>query len=361
MRISSLIRKWFQRLTLAACLIGAAWTGAPAAQKTAGKPEAALEAPEAADDDAAPAAKEAAAAAVAARVGDEEIGLEEHRREVRAALEAQLFPGLPLPTLEAEVLQRMVDQRLVLQHCREQDINADDAEIKSAVEQFKGVLAQQRISLADFLKLRGWDEAELRKMIVSSLTTAKFAQTKLTAAMIESHFQEHQEDFDGTQIRVSHIVLRPLAQQDARATEQMRARAARLRELIDGKRISFADAARKYSAGPSRHQGGDLGIIARRGTLVDAFTEAAFALQDGETSQPVVTSFGVHLIQRLETQPGKIPLTQAHQQVAESLAKKLLQETADAQRAKTKVEFTGATVYRDPKTGELVLPGTEKP
>lgn len=359
--MKSIIGKGWRHLTLGACLCGVVCTAATAAQAPAEKPSARAEdSPEPAGSDA-PAAAQKPATAVVARVGDEAIGQEEHQREVRAALEARLYPGLTLPALEAEVLARMVEQRLVLAHCKQAGISASPEEVTTEVERFKTVLAQQRISLADFLKLRGWEEQDLRKMIVGSLTTAKFAQAKLTADMIEKHFQERAQEFDGTQIRVSHILLRPLAQQDTHATEQMRARATRLRELIDEKRVTFADAARKYSAGPSRHQGGDLGYILRRGTLVDAFAEAAFALQDGQISQPVVTPFGVHLIQRLETKQGTLTLPQAHQQVAESLAKKLFQDTANAQLATTKVEYTGAAAYRDPKSGELMLPATNKP
>lgn len=342
---------------LTALLIGISAREADAAQKP-GETKPAAAAGKQGNEDSQPAKKPPP---VVARVGDEAIDLEDHQRQVRAALEAQLYPGLSLPLLEAEVLEMMVDKRLALLFCREKGFEASEAEVEAEFERFKSILAQQRVSLADFLTLRNWNEAELKKTIVNGLVTAKFAQTKLTPALVEKYFQERQQDFDGSKIRVSHIVLRPMSQQDARAIEQMRTRAARLRELIDGKRVTFADAARKYSAGPSRHQGGDLGLIPRHGTLVDAFTDAAFGLKDGEISQPVVTPFGVHLIHRVETQPGQATLAQVQPKVTEALAKQLLKQTADIQRAKTKVEFTGVVAYRDPKSGELIVPGAEKP
>ena len=62
---------------------------------------------------------------------------------------------------------------------------------------------------------------------------------------------------------------------------------------------SFADLAREYSIDTiSAQDGGDLGY-AGRGIYDKAFEEALFALEEGEISRPVRTSFGVHLI-RLE-------------------------------------------------------------
>ncbi len=68
------------------------------------------------------------------------------------------------------------------------------------------------------------------------------------------------------------------------------------RKLDQGE--AFESLAQKFSTCPSKRQGGDLGTFGR-GRMVEAFEEAAFALKVGETSGPVRTRFGYHLIQRL--------------------------------------------------------------
>ena len=60
----------------------------------------------------------------------------------------------------------------------------------------------------------------------------------------------------------------------------------------------FAELAGELSLGPSASRGGDLGYFLAE-EMVQAFSDAAFALQPGELSVPVETEFGWHVI-RLE-------------------------------------------------------------
>ncbi len=69
-----------------------------------------------------------------------------------------------------------------------------------------------------------------------------------------------------------------------------------LRKIQSGE--SFEKLAERFSNCPSAKQGGDLGPIDSR-RLDSVFVEAAEALNVGETSQPVRTRFGYHLIQKI--------------------------------------------------------------
>ena len=62
---------------------------------------------------------------------------------------------------------------------------------------------------------------------------------------------------------------------------------------------NFSQIAMQKSLCPSGKKGGDLGVFGR-GKMVREFEQAAFALQKGQTSQPIKTEFGWHIIKRLE-------------------------------------------------------------
>ena len=70
-----------------------------------------------------------------------------------------------------------------------------------------------------------------------------------------------------------------------------------VKKLEEG--TSFDELAKSFSKCPSGQQGGDLGQFGR-GQMVAEFEKAAFDLGVGETSGPVKTQFGFHLIHRYE-------------------------------------------------------------
>jgi peptidyl-prolyl cis-trans isomerase SurA len=98
-----------------------------------------------------------------------------------------------------------------------------------------------------------------------------------------------------TQNHARHILLRTSPQLGEREAAQ---RLSELRQRIEGG-ARFEDLARQYSEDGSAQMGGDLGW-AGPGRYVPEFEQALNALQPEQVSQPVVSRFGVHLIQLVE-------------------------------------------------------------
>jgi peptidyl-prolyl cis-trans isomerase C len=70
--------------------------------------------------------------------------------------------------------------------------------------------------------------------------------------------------------------------------------------VLKSNQKTFAKLAEERSQCPSGRKGGDLGWFAR-GRMVREFEFAAFDLRKGETSQPVHTEFGWHIIKCLDS------------------------------------------------------------
>lgn len=99
-----------------------------------------------------------------------------------------------------------------------------------------------------------------------------------------------------TQTHPRHILLRigPDLTQAAAV-----AKLADFKRRIDSKTATFAALAREHSQDGSAPQGGDLGWVGP-GAFVPEFEEPMNRLAEGQVSQPVVSRFGVHLIEVME-------------------------------------------------------------
>jgi peptidyl-prolyl cis-trans isomerase SurA len=120
-----------------------------------------------------------------------------------------------------------------------------------------------------------------------------------------------------TQQRARHILIRTTPKL---STGEVVARMNGIRKQIVDGQASFAQAARQYSEDGSGARGGDLGWTAP-GQFVPEFEKALLALQPGQISEPVVSRFGVHLIQLIERR--EVQLTEAQKREA---AKSVLRE-----------------------------------
>jgi peptidyl-prolyl cis-trans isomerase SurA len=99
-----------------------------------------------------------------------------------------------------------------------------------------------------------------------------------------------------TQTRARHVLLRTSPQVSAEVASK---RLVEYKRDIESKARSFEDVARQHSEDGSAASGGDLGWFAP-GAMVPEFETAMNGLAVGSLSEPVISRFGVHLIQLLE-------------------------------------------------------------
>ena len=101
----------------------------------------------------------------------------------------------------------------------------------------------------------------------------------------------------------------------------------------------FAALAKERSKGPSGPSGGDLGYFSKQ-SMVPAFSDAAFKLAAGETSPPVQTQFGWHVI-RVEDRRNRPvpPLDQVRDQIYQLLISEAQRDIYDEMRTKASVDL----------------------
>jgi len=145
--------------------------------------------------------------------------------------------------------------------------------------------------------------------------------------------------------RARHILLRTSEQA---SVEQAAGRLLQVKRQIEIGERRFEDIAREVSEDGSAEAGGDLGWFGP-GMMVPEFDEPASRLAPGEISQPVVSRFGVHLIQVLERRRVALPPAQRREQARNILRERKFarsfDEWVDELRARAYIEI------REPDAG----------
>ena len=141
------------------------------------------------------------------------------------------------------------------------------------------------------------------------------------------------------QTHARHILLRIGPQM---AQSQAISKLADLRQQIVAGKTDFASAARSVSEDTSADQGGDLGWVTP-GMFVPEFEDVMNTLKEDEISVPVVSRFGVHLIQVLERRRVELSPQQVRESVRNQLRSRRIAEAyrtwAQDVRARAYVEM----------------------
>jgi peptidyl-prolyl cis-trans isomerase SurA len=145
-----------------------------------------------------------------------------------------------------------------------------------------------------------------------------------------------------TQTHPRHILLRPggqLSQNTARA------QLAEFKRQIEAGKADFAKLARDYSQDASAAEGGDLGWVSP-GMFVPEFEQVMNQLQLGQLADPLISRFGVHLIQVLERREAPISEREMRELMRTSLREKKFDETY--QLWSQEIRGRAYVEYRDP-------------
>jgi hypothetical protein len=246
------------------------------------------------------------------------------------------------PDVQKKLLDEMVDEELMRQFLADRRAEVDPKRLAIQIDAVKDQLRQEHRDPEKTFKSLGYNLAALRRDLSLPLAWQTHFDRVATQQMLRDEFEARREQYDGTEIRASQILLKvPAADSGPRAREAT-ARLAKIRADIVGGKTTFAEAARKHSEAPSAAKGGDVGYFPFSGKMPAAIARVAFALKVGEVSQPFRTPFGVHLYTVTERRPGPLSLEDARPVVLRRLSKNLWQNLLSQMRAKAKIEWKTA-------------------
>jgi peptidyl-prolyl cis-trans isomerase C len=246
-------------------------------------------------------------------------------------------------------IDNIVIETLLRNEARRQNLELDQAKVE---QQWQQVL-KKFPSQADFQKAlaaRGLTDAQLRNNIEDSMKMQQVLDLALkdvplaADAEVQRFYDDNLQKFSRPeQIHAAHILLLVdkdiTPEQEAETKKKLEG----IRAEIESNKITFAEAAAKYSQDTANaKEGGDLGFFTR-GRMVKPFEEAAFGAEPGSLSQVFETQFGFHIVRVIEKKPaGILPLEEAiadiKQQLDQTKLIKAGQQYVNGLKAKAAIE-----------------------
>jgi parvulin-like peptidyl-prolyl isomerase len=241
-----------------------------------------------------------------------------------------------------DAVETLINTRLVGQYLSRLGTPVDETKINQEIVQLEKQLKADGTSLAAALLESNTTMDDLKKELATRQRWVDYVKTKATDAELKKFVATHKDLFNGTQVRASHILLKVDPKTTPADKEKVRQKLLGIKQDIESGRISFAEAANKFSEDPANAEGagGDLGYFGLNSGFIEEFANAAFAMKKGQISDPVETIYGYHLIQVTDRKEGQpIDFEQQRPLVQHMYATELQKEVLTAERKTAKIDI----------------------
>ena len=251
------------------------------------------------------------------------------------------------PQQKRQALERLIQETLLRQRIAELGLQASEEEVEAAIRDVQRQNNLTREQLEQALVAQGMSFAEYRESLREQILRFKLigrevqSRVEVTNAEIRDYFRENIDRYrQEPKVRLSRLTfsLPKGASEEQEQEVRRRAEEARLR-LASGE--SFEAVLKSYRE-EEDVSGGDMGTF-EPGDLTEPFAQAVRGKKEGEVSEPVAFSGGVHILQVSESRPGQVQQFDAVQEeivgiLKERKSEQTMREWAEELREKAYID-----------------------
>jgi parvulin-like peptidyl-prolyl isomerase len=232
-----------------------------------------------------------------------------------AAARGQTIPPAQLAQFESQLLDRLIQDQLLLQKATDADrtngVQKASSQMNLLLERFGSQEALERQ-----MKAVGLTVAELRSKITQENTAQAVKIRELNVTVTDAEVKQFYDnptnlaDFEQPEMvhvrHISSLTMDPVTHTPLPA-DQQQAKRKQIDDLL--KRIrggaDFAALAKQYSEDPaSKDNGGELPLLSREQMGIE-LAAAAFSLTNNQISDVITTTYGYDIIKLLDKTPAK--------------------------------------------------------
>ncbi len=248
---------------------------------------------------------------VIAKAGATEINLRDVRAEVNRIVPLTFFHAkLPeekkLATYR-EALDNLIEKALIEQDAAIRGIKVSEQELQA---EFRKTLKKagpqyDDIDQAQFLDLLDNYRPKVTRRVLIDKNEARFEKTlkPVTKEMVQAHYEQNKEHMITTEeARFLHILRKVPPSAGGEEGLAIRQDIEGLLEQIRAG-ADFVELAKEHSEDIYASHGGDMGFLKSGAFQISELNDAAFLLEDGETSGILISLYGFHILRRVESKP----------------------------------------------------------
>ena len=196
-----------------------------------------------------------------------------------------------------DALNRLIEEKLILQEAKRRDIKIEDAEVDKRINEVKArfgsddtfnkALSESGITV-DKLRDKYRDQLMMKELINGIV----FHNIQISPTQVAAYYYGHKNEFAQPEtIKFRIILLKYKPGQEKQIVKSF------AQELL--KRINsgedFAALAKEYSEGPNAEDGGEMDFVSK-GEMAKEIDEALFNLQEGSVSAVIETTAGCNIV-----------------------------------------------------------------
>lgn len=270
-----------------------------------------------------------------AEVNGEEIGADKFNEAIKQS--AGMMPpgamsGQLAEMMKERTVDRLVDIALIDKALEDAKIEVSDQEVDEELGRFKERLPDEE-TFKNFLEQRGLTEETMRENIHKDLQLREVLKDKYGTEVTEKDASEfyaaNEQRFEHEdQVHARHILISVEKEAEEEKVEEAKKKAEEIAKEVKASGADFEAIAREKSEDPTAAQsGGDLGFFTKE-RMVPEFSEAAFAMNKGDISDPIRSDFGFHIIEVLDKkEAGKTSFEEAKEDIIADLERQKFRES----------------------------------
>ena len=262
----------------------------------------------------------------------------------------------PAEVLERQILEQLIMERVQLQQARDASIRINDDVLERAINHIANTNRLTLDQLRDAVKRDGLAWEKFREEVRTEVILNRLRETEvdnkvaISDAEVANFIRNHPEALSGTEYRVAHILLRIPPNLDEEKAKILQARVDKvLSRLRAGE--DFSKVAANSSDAADNVKGGELGWLDRE-SLPGFYADVVSGLKPGETSPPLQSNTGVHIIKLLDKRENNIAAQTVEQTHARHILLKISELLSDTE-AQARLNILRERIVNGADFGEL--------